>query len=256
MKKKLVIIFVFLILVLGPVVVLAQLGAPSASPDDNSYYTGIPEPTPQNNGSTSSKCPTDISGFKDIICKMSEILNSLIPFLVLLGVLYFVWGVINYVIADEEEAKKKGRDRMVYGIIGLVVIVSLWGLVYIVVDTFGLRNQTVDITQINQPIEEASNQASCTLKTNPRFDHLLNYITCIISRSVIPLIFTLAIATFVYGVVQYVIGADEEKKRTEGKQLMIWGIIALAVMISVWGLVNIFTNTFNIDTKFVPQVKQ
>ena len=41
-------------------------------------------------------------------------------------------------------AKKKGRDRVIYGIIGLAVIIAMWGLVKILTDTFGLTqsNQT------------------------------------------------------------------------------------------------------------------
>lgn len=35
---------------------------------------------------------------------------------------------------------------------------------------------------------------------------------------------------------------------------MIWGIIALAVMLSVWGLVGILGSTFNIGTSVLPQV--
>jgi len=73
-----------------------------------------------------------------IVCKIGSILDTVIPVLVVLGVVYFVWGVVSYVISDDEEAKKKGRDRMIYGIIGLVVIVAMWGLVGIVVKTFGV----------------------------------------------------------------------------------------------------------------------
>jgi hypothetical protein len=43
---------------------------------------------------------------------------------------------VQFVIADDEEAKTKGRNRMIWGIIGLVVIVGMWGLVKIVKDTF------------------------------------------------------------------------------------------------------------------------
>jgi hypothetical protein len=75
-------------------------------------------------------------GFSFMLCKISYLLNSLIPVMVALGVVYLVWGVVQYVIGGSEEDKKKGRDRIVFGIIGLVVIVSLWGLVYLVVDTF------------------------------------------------------------------------------------------------------------------------
>src|SRR3989344_322232 len=79
-----------------------------------------------------------LGSIEGIICKIGDILSVIIPILVVLGVVYFVWGVISYVIGDDEEAKKKGRDRMIYGIIGLVVIVAMWGLVSILDNTFGL----------------------------------------------------------------------------------------------------------------------
>jgi len=37
---------------------------------------------------------------------------------------------------------------------------------------------------------------------------------------------------------------------------MLWGIIALAVMVSVWGLVKILGDTFNVNTTVLPKVKQ
>lgn len=76
---------------------------------------------------------------QSIICKIGNILDTIIPVLVVLGVVYFVWGVVTYVISNDEEAKKAGRDRMIYGIIGLVVIVAMWGLVGIVTKTFDLN---------------------------------------------------------------------------------------------------------------------
>ncbi len=61
---------------------------------------------------------------------------------------------------------------------------------------------------------------------------------------------------FLWGALKFILNAGEEEKRNQGKQFMLWGIIALAVMISVWGLVNIVTETFDIgDTNFLPQVK-
>jgi len=84
---------------------------------------------------------------------------------------------------------------------------------------------------------------------------VFDYITCTISGSVIPLIFGVAVALFLWGVVQYVINSDESEKKADGKKFMIWGIIALTVMVSVWGLVNIVGNTFKVNTKFIPQVQ-
>ena len=77
-----------------------------------------------------------------ILCRISQILGALLPVLIALGVVYFVYGVITYVISSDEEAKKAGRNRIIAGIIGLAVIVGLWGLVAILTNTFGLDNTT------------------------------------------------------------------------------------------------------------------
>lgn len=73
-----------------------------------------------------------------VLCKIGEILNSVVPVLIVLGVVYFVWGVVTYVIASDEEAKKSGKMRMIYGILGLAIIVAMWGVVAILTNTFGL----------------------------------------------------------------------------------------------------------------------
>src|SRR3990167_10704692 len=91
--------------------------------------------------------------------------------------------------------------------------------------------------------------------SNPKFQDLIIYVVNIINDALIPLIFAIAVVLFIWGVVQYVINAQDTEKKAKGRQFMIWGIIALAVMISVWGLVSILGNTFGLDTGFVPQVR-
>lgn len=54
----------------------------------------------------------------------------------------------------------------------------------------------------------------------------------------------LALLFFLWGLMKFILNADNEEKRKEGKSVMIWGIIALFVMISVWGIVGILVNTF------------
>lgn len=86
-----------------------------------------------------------------VICTVGNILDTVIPILIVLGIVFFVWGVIMYVISKDEEAKKRGKDKMIYGIIGLVVIVAMWGLVGIVTKTFGLSG-TTNVTIPTLPI--------------------------------------------------------------------------------------------------------
>lgn len=100
----------------------------------------------------------------------------------------------------------------------------------------------------------ASSGAGCNLVASPKIQDVFSYMSCILNIAVVPLIFSLALASFVFGVVQYVLNESDEGKREKGKQFMVWGIIALTVMVSVWGLVNMLGSTFNIDTRIVPSV--
>lgn len=69
----------------------------------------------------------------------------------------------------------------------------------------------------------------------------------LINTIVIPLIVGIAGIYFMVGVIKYVAGGDSEENRKAARNMMIWGIIALFVMISVWGLVNILIDTFNFN---------
>ncbi len=114
------------------------------------------------------------------------------------------------------------------------------------------------MAQVHNGAAPAANNygtSACTLSQNYALGELLSYVSCLIGTGVIPLLFALAVAMFVWGIVQYVINTTNEEKRQKGRQLMIWGIIALTVMISVWGLVRVVGNTFNLPTSTLPQVK-
>ncbi len=91
-------------------------------------------------GANSTGCNTQTLG--GYLCLIGSLLNKVVPVLIALGVVYFVWGVISYVISDDEEAKEKGRNRIIFGVIGLCVIVGVWGLVAVLRNTFGLGNRT------------------------------------------------------------------------------------------------------------------
>ena len=58
----------------------------------------------------------------------------------------------------------------------------------------------------------------------------------IITKTVIPLAFVLALLFFFWGVAKYIRSSGTEKD--EGKKIMVWGVVALFVMSSVWGIVR------------------
>ena len=105
-------------------------------------------------------------------------------------------------------------------------------------------------------INNSTNPTLCSEK-NPltSVSGLLNFFTCTIISSVIPLLFSLATASFIWGIVQFFLNPENEEGRKKGKSFMTWGLIALFVMTSMWGIVALLGNTFQIKT-LVPQVSQ
>lgn len=70
------------------------------------------------------------------------------------------------------------------------------------------------------------------------FTGLLNQIA-VITNATIPFILGLAVVVIVWGVFNYIVGAGDEEKRAEAKKYIIWGVIGVFIMLSVWGLVNV-----------------
>lgn len=85
--------------------------------------------------------------------------------------------------------------------------------------------------------------------------HIFNWASCTLISFVIPFLFSLATVAFIWGIIQFVLNADNEEKRKKGKNFMIWGLISLFFMVSMWGLVGVLTNTFGIKT-LIPQLSQ
>lgn len=79
----------------------------------------------------------------------------------------------------------------------------------------------------------------------------------LINSVLVPLIFAVAFIVFLYGIATaYILNAGNETERAKGHQLMLWGIIAFAVMISIWGLVNVVSNTFGLSGSSAPELPQ
>jgi len=69
---------------------------------------------------------------------------------------------------------------------------------------------------------------------------------------IIPIVFALAVLGFFYGLVKYIFGAEQDKDAA--KKTMIWGVVALFVMASVWGLVNFIGDNVGIQNDTAPDV--
>ena len=76
---------------------------------------------------------------------IEQIVSRAIPILVGLALIYFIWGLIRYVIGGSEEERENGKKMMWWGIVALFVIVSIWGIVAYIANILGVT-QTTTVT--------------------------------------------------------------------------------------------------------------
>lgn len=61
-----------------------------------------------------------------------------------------------------------------------------------------------------------------------------------INGYLVPLVFALAFLLFIWGMFEYFIrGGASDESRESGKKLMLWGVVAFVMMVSIWGIVNV-----------------
>jgi len=109
------------------------------------------------------------------------------------------------------------------------------------------------LTFAQQTVGGSSGTCDYQIESIAEIFHLFG---CILAAAVIPMLVTLAVVIFIIGVIKYISKADEEAGRKEGKNLMIYGIIGLFVIVSIWGLVGIIQGTFGLGTNvLIPQLQ-
>ena len=78
-----------------------------------------------------------------ILGNIRTLLNNLIPVLIGIAGIVFLWGVVQFITgAGDEEKRRKGRGLIIYGLIGLAVMLAFWGLVNILLTSFGIERGT------------------------------------------------------------------------------------------------------------------
>ena len=70
-----------------------------------------------------------------------------------------------------------------------------------------------------------------------------------IVNTLVPIAFTLAILAFFYGLAKFIFGAGNDEARASGKKVMIWGLVAIFVMASLWGIVTFVRNQIGIGAR-------
>ncbi len=95
-----------------------------------------------------------LSGTEDFIKRISSLIALLLPIVVALALLYFFWGLAQFVlVSGDDKSIAQGKNKMIWGVITLFVMISVWGLVGLLQSELGIR----------------ANQSAPTIPTLPGF---------------------------------------------------------------------------------------
>lgn len=75
------------------------------------------------------------------------IINPLIILLFSLAVVYFVYGLVKYLLSpDNEEVRKTSKSHMLWAVVGMFIMIAVFGIMNIILKTIGEKNINLDNT--------------------------------------------------------------------------------------------------------------
>jgi hypothetical protein len=120
----------------------------NTNPTNSGATPPIIAPTPQASSASLLACnKISFDSLLDILIWLKCVIGAaIIPFIFTLAFLFFLWGMTMYIRGSDDVKKREESKKFIYwGIIGLTVMVSVWGIVKIVNTTFGFKNTVPEL---------------------------------------------------------------------------------------------------------------
>ncbi len=200
-------------------------------------------------GTGASGGTSGVSGMNatEVLAEVTRVIQMIIPIVIGLALLVFLWGILKYLFASDAKNKKEGINYITWGIISLFVMVSIWGLVTLLQQSFlGKSDPSKPPEQQINALEKIPDIEDSNIPASNPILKILKEVADIITL-IIPRIIVLGVVVLLWGIFRYAFSSDAKNKEA-AKNIIIWGIIALTVMAFLWGFVVILQQTIFKDT--------
>lgn len=158
-------------------------------------------------------------------------ISALIPFALTLSVLFFLWGLAKFVYdAGNEKTHEEGRSIMIWGVVGIFVFVSIWGIAFILLETFNIS--PTNLPGVAGVVGPGGRENTLLEIVQNEYRPLAELVQATLLFSTW-LVFFYGIARFMWSLSR----GDEDGIET-GKLLLVWGVIVFTVSISFWGIMS------------------
>lgn len=84
--------------------------------------------------------------FDTLLWKINaSIINPAIEFLFIVATVIFLWGVLQFIAgAGDKEKRKNGKDHMLWGFVGFLIMFGVYGIITILTNTLNISGVTLD----------------------------------------------------------------------------------------------------------------
>ena len=155
----------------------------------------------------------------------------------------FFFGLAKFLNSGgDETALKNGKNLMFWGIVGLVIISSIWGIVALLTSSFfGGSGFVIPFLPI-----------SYTHKKPKTIQWLLDASIGLVKGTLLSVAFGIGVLMFFFGLLKYVYSLTKEEKK-EARFILTWGIIVMFLISSIWGVIKFVQGEFGIGGVTITQ---
>ena len=90
-----------------------------------------------------------MNGGIDVLNRFIQyVINPAMQLLFAAALFYFMWGMMMFLWSLDEGEHTEGKQHMLWGVIGMFIMVSVWGIIQIIENSFGIGRQN-DYSTIN-----------------------------------------------------------------------------------------------------------
>jgi hypothetical protein len=97
--------------------------------------------------------PVAYANVNDLLKKINKvIINPIIIFVFTIALVYFFAGVVKFLSSGEDaSAKNEGKNHMLWGVIGMFIMVATFAIMNIIINTFHIEGINVEQGTVNIP---------------------------------------------------------------------------------------------------------
>jgi TM2 domain-containing membrane protein YozV len=91
-----------------------------------------------------------LGGIKDLFTSLKDIINLAFPVVAGLAVIFFFWGVGQFVLKDagNDKTRDEGKQKMLWGVIALFVMFAIFGILRWISNTIDIPISTTGTEMI------------------------------------------------------------------------------------------------------------